>query len=98
VQEKKADLTFSHKLVRLHIVLNMPPFQDLDPYFLMFVERYGCTYGYNIGVTEFQQLLGGWDCKAAMLLDDSHDVDKIMVRMAIWLALKQHWLAGCIAI
>jgi hypothetical protein len=98
IAQKKADLAFSRKLVQLHIVLNLPPFQNLNPYFLMFIERYGYTYGYNIGVTELRQLLMGWHCKAPIFLDDSHDVDKIMILMTVWLALKQHWLAGCFTI
>ena len=93
---KKADLLFSQRLVQLHIVLNMPPFDDLNPYFASFAEKTAASYGYDIGVTEFQQLLAKWNIKAPALLNGKEDVERIMTIMVIWLTIKrQHWLAKC---
>ena len=92
----KANLIFSRRLVQLHIVLNIPPFDDLNPYFANFAEKSVVAYGHNIGVAEFQQLLAKWNIKAPALLTGKDDVERIMTIMVIWLTLKkQHWLAKC---
>lgn len=74
----------------------MPPFDDLNPHFVSWVEKGAASYGYNIGIAEFQQLLTGWNIKAPALLVEKEDVEKIIIIMVVWLTMKkQHWLAKC---
>ena|SRR5690348_14873119 len=88
--------TIAKKLATLHVTLNKPPYyNELNTFFLAFLQKHAVALDYQIGIQDFKQILAAWDMKAPLLFSNELEIEDAINIVAVRLVMDKHPLARC---